>query len=62
MKTVFTLLAVLMAALWLPTTALGDNPPDKLYGTWVADNVDTMMGTVRLKVTFRREGPVSILA
>lgn len=62
MKTIFKIFASFTTALWLPTMALADNPPDKLYGTWAADNVETMLGAVRLNVTFRREGPVSIVA
>lgn len=37
-------------------------PPEKLYGTWIAKDVDAKMGEVKVKLTFREEGPVKLLA
>lgn len=35
---------------------------EKLYGTWIAEDVDSKMGEVKIKLTFREDGPVTILA
>ena len=35
---------------------------DRLYGTWVARNVDAKMGEVKIQLTFKEDGPVKILA
>jgi hypothetical protein len=35
---------------------------DKLYGTWLARDVDTKMGEVKIKLTFREEGPMKLAA
>jgi len=35
---------------------------EKLYGTWIAEDVDAKMGEVKIKLTFRKDGPVTILA
>jgi len=35
---------------------------DKLYGTWVADDVDAKIGQVKIKLTFHQDGPVKIAA
>ena len=35
---------------------------DKLYGTWVARDVDTKLGEVKIKLTFREEGPMKLAA
>lgn len=55
-----------------PTSAAGpdedgDNtvesgPHVKLYGTWIANDVDTAMGEVKIKLTFRRVGTLRLLA
>jgi hypothetical protein len=37
-------------------------PPDRLFGTWVARDVDAAMGEVKIKLVFRREGPMSLMA
>ena len=37
-------------------------PPDQLYGTWIAKDVDAKMGEVKIRLTFRREKNVSLLA
>jgi len=37
-------------------------PPDQLYGTWIAKDVDAKMGEVKIRLTFRREEKVSVLA
>ena len=34
----------------------------KLYGTWVARDVDASMGDVKIRLTFHKKGPVQILA
>lgn len=39
-----------------------DDPHAKLFGTWVARDVDASMGDVKVKLTFRKQGPVRILA
>ena len=38
------------------------DPADRLYGSWIANDVDTDMGEVTIKVVFRREGAVRVLA
>ena len=37
-------------------------PPEKLYGTWIAEDVDAKIGEVKIKLTFVEEGPVKLLA
>ncbi|WP_020676197.1 hypothetical protein [Geopsychrobacter electrodiphilus] len=37
-------------------------PPEQLYGTWTAKDVDAKMGEVKIRLTFRREKKVSVLA
>ena len=39
-----------------------ESPHERLYGTWVARDVDTKMGEVKIQLTFKQEGPVKILA
>lgn len=34
----------------------------RLFGTWVAKDVDASMGEVKIRLTFRKGGPVQILA
>jgi hypothetical protein len=55
-----------------PTSAAGPDedggntvesgPHVKLYGTWIANDVDTEMGEVKIKLTFRSVGTVRLLA
>jgi hypothetical protein len=35
---------------------------DRLYGTWVANDVDVKIGQVKIKLTFHQDGPVRIAA
>ena len=35
---------------------------DRLYGTWLARDVDTKMGEVKIKLTFRKDGPIKLAA
>ena len=35
---------------------------EKLYGTWIANDVGARMGEVKIKLTFRKEVPMTILA
>ena len=45
------------------TRATGErSPEERLYGTWVARDVDTKMGDVMVKLTFREDGPVKLAA
>jgi hypothetical protein len=37
-------------------------PPERLYGTWTAKDVDATMGEVRIRLTFRREKKATLLA
>jgi len=37
-------------------------PPDRLLGTWVADDVDTQMGDVKVKLTFRKDNDMKLMA
>ncbi|MGK2904963.1 MAG: hypothetical protein ACSLFH_01265 [Desulfuromonadales bacterium] len=37
-------------------------PPERLYGTWIAKDVDAKMGEVRIRLTFRQEKKVTVLA
>jgi hypothetical protein len=34
----------------------------KLYGTWIANDVDAKLGQVKVKLTFRQEGPMKLAA
>jgi len=34
----------------------------RLYGTWLARDVDTKMGEVKIELTFREEGPMKLAA
>jgi len=49
-----------------PDEAGGDeaqsDSAEKLYGTWIANDVDVTMGEVKIKLTFRKEGAMTILA
>ncbi len=38
------------------------DPHEKLYGAWIANDVDTKIGEVQIKLTFRRVGTVRLLA
>ena len=40
----------------------GRTSEDRLYGTWVARDVDTTMGEVKVRLTFREEGPMKLAA
>lgn len=44
------------------STKPADAPPDRFFGTWVADDVNSPIGDVKVQVTFKQEGPVKILA
>ena len=45
------------------TRATGEQSlEDRLYGTWVARDVDTKMGEVKIKLTFREDGPMKLAA
>jgi hypothetical protein len=37
-------------------------PPERLYGTWTAKDVDAKMGEVKIRLIFRREKNASFLA
>jgi len=37
-------------------------PPEQLYGTWTANDVDAKLGEVKIRLTFRREKKVSAMA
>lgn len=37
-------------------------PPKRLYGIWTAKDVDAKMGAVRIRLTFRHEKKVTLLA
>lgn len=37
-------------------------PPERLYGTWTAKDVDAKMGEVKIRLTFRREKDATLLA
>ncbi|MGK2906438.1 MAG: hypothetical protein ACSLFH_08860 [Desulfuromonadales bacterium] len=37
-------------------------PPEQLYGTWTAKDVDAKMGEVEIRLTFRREKKATLLA
>jgi hypothetical protein len=38
------------------------HPPEQLYGTWTAKDVDVKMGEVKIRLTFRREKKATLLA
>jgi hypothetical protein len=38
------------------------SPPEQLYGTWTAKDVDAKMGEVRIRLTFRQEKNATLLA
>jgi hypothetical protein len=35
---------------------------ERLHGTWIANDVDVAMGNVKIKLTFKDEGPVKLAA
>ncbi len=37
-------------------------PAERLYGTWIAKNVDAKTGEVQIRLTFRQEKKVSFMA
>ena len=37
-------------------------PPERLYGTWTAKDVDAKMGEVKIRLTFSREKKATLLA
>ncbi len=37
-------------------------PPERLYGTWTAKDVDAKMGEVRIRLTFSREKNTTLMA
>jgi hypothetical protein len=37
-------------------------PPERLYGTWIAKDVDAELGEVKIRLTFRREEKATLLA
>ncbi len=37
-------------------------PPERLYGTWTAKDVEAKMGEVRIRLSFRREQNTTFLA
>lgn len=37
-------------------------PPERLYGTWIAKDVDAKMGEVKIRLTFSREKKVGFMA
>lgn len=39
-----------------------ESAPDKLVGTWVAKNVETDSGQADIRLTFREEGPLKLMA
>ncbi len=38
------------------------HPPERLYGAWTAKDVDAKMGEVKIRLTFRQEEKVSVMA
>lgn len=38
------------------------HPPEQLFGTWTAKDVDAKMGEVKIRLTFRREKKATLLA
>ena len=40
----------------------GPNSAERLLGTWVANDVDTSLGDVKVKLTFREEGGMKLAA
>ena len=46
-----------------PSTAAATSPAEKLHGTWVSvEPVDVAAGGAKVKVTFKEDGPVKIVA
>lgn len=43
-------------------TTVEPGPDDKLYGAWIANDVDSKMGEVKIKLVFRRVGTMRLLA
>jgi len=37
-------------------------PPERLYGTWIAKDVDAKVGEVKIRLTFRQEKKATLLA
>ena len=38
------------------------DPPEQIYGTWMAKGVDAKMGEVKIRLTFLRENKATLLA
>ncbi len=52
--------SVIAAEVWEDVTP--SLPPERLYGTWTAQDVDAKMGEVRIRLTFSREKQTTLLA
>jgi len=44
------------------TTAQNQAMEDKLMGSWIAEDVDAKIGQVKIKLNFRKEGPMKLAA
>lgn len=44
------------------TRAAGSGVPERLYGAWIAEDVDVSMGEAKVKLVFKDDGPVKIMA
>ncbi|KRP35463.1 MAG: hypothetical protein ABS34_10960 [Opitutaceae bacterium BACL24 MAG-120322-bin51] len=49
-------------AVEVENSATPAQPPERLYGTWTAKDVDADMGEVEIRLTFRREQQVTLMA
>lgn len=45
-----------------PNSGRNTGPPERLFGTWTASNVQSPIGEVRIQLTFKEDGPVRIMA
>jgi hypothetical protein len=66
MKTVRSLLVttagILLLSLGLSATEKSSLSSERLYGTWTAKDVDAKMGEVKIRLTFRQEKKVGVMA
>lgn len=44
------------------TQSADDATADRLYGTWVANDVDAKIGSLKVKLTFHQDGPMKLVA
>lgn len=57
-----TTAGIFLLSLGLSAAEKSSLPSERLYGTWTAKDVDAKMGEVKIRLTFRQEKKVSVMA